>query len=95
MANDTEDYQGRVVIDREYAKLERSRAKAKALENNMKETISNYLKQDSVKKAIAKDAMGATRDPSRANTIFEKASGGTFSNDEDLVTGHEPRLWER
>jgi hypothetical protein len=89
-----EDSRGRMMIERESAKLERSRARAQALEENMSKTISAHMKQVHVKKAIAQEAMDATENPGRRDEIFAKAGNGTYDNDRDVVTGREPRPWE-
>ena len=51
---------------------------------------------------MAKDAIVATKDPSRRDAMFDKAgSGGYFDNktdgigEEDVITGREDRPWER
>lgn len=96
MAIQQDDQRGRMLIDRESTKLDRAHARAKSLENNMTETIASFMKNKKVKENLAKDAMAATRDPSRRSTIFEKAHGGTFGgNDDETITGDEPRYWER
>ena len=88
------DARGESLIRREEAKLERAKAKAKAYEKNMQETIAALLKKENVKKALAKDAMAATRDPSRRDAIFDKAGEGMYNEDREVITGDEPRPWE-
>ncbi len=89
------DARGEAVIWREEAKLERTRAKVKAFEENMTSTIASALKNERTKKSIARDAMAATKDPSRGDAIFNKAGSGAYDNDRDpVVTGEEPRPWE-
>ena len=89
------DSQNEMVIRREEAKLERAKARAKALEANMEETIADLLKKANVKKVLARDAMRATKDPSRREEIFDKAGGGLYKNDREVITGEEDRPWER
>lgn len=88
------DSRGESLIRREEAKLERAKAKAEAYENNMRETIASLLKQENVKRALAKDAMAATRDPGRRDAIYDKAGAGTYDDDLEVITGDEPRPWE-
>lgn len=89
------DARGEMVIRREEAKLERAKAKLEAYQENMEKTIANLLKQERVKKALAADAMDATRNPGRRQEIFDKAGNGLYSRDqEEVVTGEEPRPWE-
>lgn len=87
-------HQNSALIDKETRKLERSRAKAEALEESATKTMASLLKQEAVKKTLAKDAMAATKDRSRREEIFDIASGGAYSKDQDVVTGDEPRPWE-
>ena len=92
-----EDTRGRMLIEREERKLERARAKLDAYQKNMEETIANLLKKENVKKALARDAMAATRDPGRRDRIFEQAGEGLFTDDDEVVTGEfeERRPWDR
>ena len=92
---DRQDAQGEMLIRREERKLERDRARAAALEENMKSTIAAFLKDASVRKSLAADAMAATKDPSRRDTIFEKAASGVYKDDLEVITGREDRPWER
>jgi hypothetical protein len=89
-----EDGRHQLVIERESRKLEQSKARAEALGENMRKTISDTLKQANVKRALAKDAMAATKDPSRREDIFEKAGNGIYNDDLEVITGSEPRPWE-
>lgn len=89
-----EDARGEMLIRREEAKLERAKAKLEAYEKNMTETIASLLKQERNKKAIARDAMEATRNPGRRDTMLDKANGGIYDDDGEVITGDEPRPWE-
>jgi len=96
MANQNDyDARGEMLIRREEAKLERSKARAEALEKNMEETIAGFLKRESTKKALAREAMAATNSTGKRDDIFDKAGDGTYSNDREVITGDEPRPWER
>lgn len=93
------DALGEMTLRREEARLERKKAKAEAYKENAAKTLSSLLKQDMVKKSIARDFMEATRNPERHNrrgnnNIFERAVQGSYKEDEELVTGFEPRPWE-
>ena len=97
-----EDRQHEMVIQREERKLERARAKADAYEETMTKTIAAYLKDANNRRNVAKDAMLATKDPSRREALFDKAGhGGFFDNkpdgigEDDVITGREDRPWER
>jgi hypothetical protein len=89
-----EDGRHRYVIDRESAKLDRDRARAEALGETMRKTISATMKQANVKQVLAKDAMAATKDPGRRDDIFDKAGNGLYNDDREVITGSEPRPWE-
>lgn len=93
---DERDVKGEMLIRREERKLERAREKAEAYEKNMEKTIADLLKQESVKKALAKDAMEATRDQTRRTELFEKAGSGMFKKDDEIITGEfeSTRPWE-
>jgi hypothetical protein len=83
-----------MVIQREERKLERDKAKLKAYEQNMTETIAAFLKDARNKKNIAQDAMAATKDPSRRSEM-EKYANGSYDDDREMkITGDEPRPWE-
>jgi hypothetical protein len=90
------DYNARheAVVKREEAKHERKKAKAEAAEQNMTRTLAGLLKQETVKKALAQDAMAATKDESRLKDIHKRAGAGTYDNDREVITGDEPRPWE-
>jgi len=90
------DYNARheAVVNRETQKHERQKAKAEAAEQNMTRTLAGLLKQENVKKALARDAMAATRDESRFQDIHKRAGAGTYDNDREVITGDEPRPWE-
>ena len=91
-----EDYdrQGEMLIQRESRKLDRDRAKAESLEQNMQKTIASLLKDVSVKKTLAADAMAATKDTRRRDALFDKAQAGAYHDDLEVITGREPRPWE-
>ena len=84
---DNYDAQNNALIQQEARKLEKARVKAEALEENMEKTLTDLLKQASVKKTLARDAMEATRNPQRREEIFDKASGGLYQDDREVVTG--------
>lgn len=88
------DVRGELLIQREAARLERKKAKAKAHEENMVKTISAFLKQEKIKRAIAADTARAIKDPSRRKEIFDRAQRGTYDNDFEIITGWEERPWE-
>lgn len=90
------DSQNASLINHERTKLEKNKAKAEAFKENMQKTISNLLKQYSVKRSLAKEAMAATDDRSRNLDLFKKAASGVYSSkdDADIITGLEPRPWE-
>jgi hypothetical protein len=83
-----------MLIRREEQKLERAKAKLEAYEKTMTDTIASLLKQENNKKALARDAMEATRNPGRRDAMFDKAGGGIYNDDGEVVTGEEPRPWE-
>jgi hypothetical protein len=83
-----------ITIQREERKLERKKAKAEASEENMKKTLAAMFKNEAQKKALARDAMAATKDNSRRDEIFDKAGAGAYDNDREVITGEEPRPWE-
>ena len=91
---DYSSMQGEMLIRREEAKLERLKARAKALEENMEETIAGLMKKDHVKRALYRDAMAASEDPGRRNRLFDKAGNGIYTDDGEVITGREPRPWE-
>jgi hypothetical protein len=90
----SEDTRGEMLIRREEAKLERAKAKLEAYEKTMTDTIASLLKQERNKKALARDAMEATRNPGRRDEMLDKADGGIYNDDGEIVTGKEPRPWE-
>mgnify|MGYP003625893426 CR=1 FL=1 len=96
--NNSDDQRGEATLRREERKHERSKAKASSLEANMREQIAAFMSDEGTKKAIAKDAMAATKDPSRKSTN-NNTSQGRFGNSGDdfdeIITGLEDRVWER
>lgn len=88
------DVKGEMLIAREERKLERAKAKLEALAENMTKTIAAQLKQEAVKKALAKEAMDATKHPERRERILDIAGSGIYDSDREVVTGREPRPWE-
>ena len=90
-----EDTRGRMLLEREERKLERAKAKLAATERHMTETIAALLRKENVKRALAKDAMEATRDRNRRDKMFDIAGSGAYNDDQDgIITGDEPRPWE-
>ncbi len=89
------DARGEMVIRREERKLERAKAKLKSYEQNMKDTIAAFLKDERNKKNIAQDAMSATKDSSRRDEMRKYADGTYDADREDRPTGREDRPWER
>jgi hypothetical protein len=89
----SDDTRGQMVIQREERRLERAKAKAEAYEKNMTDTIAAFLKDERNKKNIAQDAMHATKDSGRQDEMKRYSDG--FRNDDEVITGREPRPWER
>jgi hypothetical protein len=89
----SEEARGEMTIRREERKLERAKAKAEAYEKNMTDTIAAFLKDERNKKSIAQDAIHATKDSSRREEMTKYTEG--YRNDDEIITGREPRPWER
>lgn len=96
MGDGQRDYsaQNNALIEKETRKFENAKAKAEALEESATKTMAAMLKQEAVKKTLAKDALAATKDRSRRDEIFKIAAEGAYNQDQDVVTGEEPRPWE-
>lgn len=88
------DPQSERVIRREEEKLERKKAKVEALKENLKKTLNALIKDKEVQRAVGGDIIRATSNSNPHNEKFKKAQQGIYMDDE-LVTGHEPRVWER
>jgi hypothetical protein len=86
--------QNNALIEKETRKFERAKEKAEALEDSATKTMAALLKQQSVKRILAKDAHDATKDRGRRAEIFKIAAEGAYNQDQDVVTGDEPRPWE-
>ena len=84
--------QDRALVDREERALDRQRARAKAAESSLQDSIANALKNPDFKKRTALEAREATRDPSRLAKMKEYDEG--IYKDE-LVTGFEDKPWEK
>ena len=95
MSQQQDDVRGQAVINRESRKLDRAKARAQSLEENMQDTLAALLKKQGIKRALAKDAMDATNHPERRDKILDEAGGGIFKADHEVITGNEPRPWER
>jgi hypothetical protein len=98
MAEKNYDAQNSATIRREEAAWERKKAKAEALEENCKNTLANLMKQDTQKRAVARDMKDATADRDRLEKIKSKVEGGEgiFFNDDEVITGIDmDRPWER
>lgn len=97
MQNNNDDTRGQATLDREERKLDRQKAKASSLEANMREQIAAFMSNETTKKSIAKDAMSATKDPSRKATMDNTSQGRFGSGDgiDEIITGKEDRPWER
>ena len=90
------DAKGQAVINRWAREEERKKARAEASEENFKKTFADTLRQENVKKALAREAKDAVDNPQRRDAIFDQASEGTSRgyNDHEVITGEEPRPWE-
>jgi len=86
------DARGEMTIRREEKRLERNKAKAKAAEVNMTETIAAILKDPRNKKTLARDAMDSTNDQGRRAKIFDKAGAGAYDDDHEIITGSRSSL---
>ena len=82
------------VLAREERKFEKAKAKAEAYRENMTETLAGFLKQENNRKALAKDAMQATKDDSRRTKLIKKAGAGIYDDSQEVITGNEDRPWE-
>jgi hypothetical protein len=87
--------QGNATIRKWEREEERKKAKAEAAEENFSKTFANLLKQDNVKKALARDAKNATNNPNAHKNLMAQAEHGTSQGlDEGEITGMEERPWE-
>lgn len=93
MAQDMQAQHDRVIA-REDRKFEKAKAKAEAYKENMTETLAGLLRQENNRKALARDAMAATKDESRLKAIHKKAGEGIYDDSQEVITGNEARLWE-
>jgi hypothetical protein len=94
MAEKNYDAKNEMVIRREEMKLERARAKAESLKENMVKTLdANWRK---VRNQLVQDMREATDDPGRMGRI-KNAVEGSFGGeiDEGEYTGWESKPWER
>jgi hypothetical protein len=84
------------MLQREERKLEKLKESVKASGEEVAEKIAALLKDENQKKALARDAMEATRDRSRRDELLGIAQQGAYQRDRDgVITGREPRPWER
>lgn len=75
---------------------EQKKARAEASEKNFVETFANLLKQENVKRALARDAKNATTNPNVNQSLMAQAKYGTsHPMDEGEITGLEDRPWEK
>ena len=73
---------------------DRKKAKAEASEANFIKTFAAELKKESVKKALAREAQIATKNPNANADLMNQASEGTSVGDDEIITGDAPRPWE-
>lgn len=90
-----EDPQHARVRDREERKYEQALAKAEAYEEMMRKTIAAALKDPENKKSLARDGIRANQAQGGVNRLMKKSVVGAYDKDEEIITGREPRPWER
>ena len=73
---------------------DRKKAKADASADNFSKQIAAALKKDNIKKALAREAKNVVDGGQRPNDLIEKASDGLNIDDNEVITGNEPRPWE-
>ena len=95
MSEDRYEAQGNATLRKWEREEERKQAKAEAASKNFERTIANLLKQENVKKTLARDAKNATTSPNNNQNLMAQAEFGTSQFlDEGEITGMEDRPWE-
>jgi hypothetical protein len=94
-----EDYSSAddALIRKEERAKDRRDARAEASAENFKKEIAALFKNPDVKRKIAREADGATKDPDRIRRFQEGAGEGTFRayHSDEIIDGWEDRPWER
>lgn len=94
--SDKYEAQGNAVLRKWEREEERKRAKAEAATENFTKTFANLLKQENVKRALARDAKDATTSQNANRNLMTQAEFGTsLEMDEGEITGMEERPWEK
>jgi hypothetical protein len=85
------------LIRKEERAKERREAKAEQAAATFKKEIAELFKQAEVKRKVALEADGATKDPDRIKRLKEGAGEGTYRpyDSDEIIDGWEDRPWER
>lgn len=93
-----EDPQHTRVRDREERKHDKALARAEAYEETMRKTIAAVLRDPANKKSLARDGIRANQDERGMDRLMRKSQFGAYekcNDEEEIITGREPRPWER
>lgn len=91
--------QNQAVINRWEREMNRARAKAEASEENFQKTFADVLRSQNNKRALAREAKAAVDSGERGNvdptlTRVREGGGAMYGDDDEVITGEEPRPWE-
>jgi hypothetical protein len=84
-----------MTMRREERKWETDKARAEAFQKTMEKTIAAALKDPASRKNIARDAMRANQDHGGIDRLIKKSGEGAYDDDGEIITGREPKPWDR